>query len=509
MSLHVLLASPEVAPLSGANEVGEQTAALARGLRERGLAVSVVAPSYGTGAEQRFGLARRLIKLPVALGAERVELGVLQGTLPQTDAAVYLLDHPAMFHREPHFGPYADDYRRAFLFAAGVVELVRALGLKPQVVHAHDWAAGLLPLLLRRPTDGIPLLADTAVVFTLHDASQLGLCAPGMLAELHLPADLNHPDALEFYGQISLLKAGLVFADAITVPSPSFAAELQQEGRGGGLHGLYAARRLRLAGIACGIDEQRWAPGNDHTLAMTFDAAEPDGKAQCKEALQLELGLPVHPTHPLLIVGGPQHQLAGAELMLETAPQWLGTELGQELQVVFLGEAPAEALERIARLVAEAPRTVAYRPWGGDEFLRRALAGADVLVLPAPSASNGLLALKALRYGAVPLAHATGGLRDHLVDFDLPSATGTSILFDAATATALLHGMRRMLALFSDQRRWRRLRQNAMRQRVGWNAAVARYEQLYRQLLDLPQDQPQDRPQDLPQDGGEAAPALS
>lgn len=497
MSLHVLLASPEIAPLTGANEIGEQTAALARGLRERGLTVSIVAPSYGTGAEQRFGLARRLRKLPVDLGGEHLELEVLQGKLSPSDATVYLLDHPPTFHREQHFGPYADDYRRAYLLAAGVVQLMHTLGLKPQVVHAQDWATGLLPLLLRRPPAGAPALGDTAVVFTLHDAAQLGLFAPGILGELRLPGDLYHPDALEFYGQASLLKAGLVFADAITVPSPSFAAELQQDGQGAGLHGLYAARRLRLTGIAGGIDAQRWAPGQDHSLAMAFDAAELDGKAQCKQALQQELGLPLHPTHPLLLVAGPLHQLAGAELVLDAAPRWLSPdgglspEVGHELQVVFLGEATGPTMERIAQLVTEAPRVVTYRPWGGEELLRRALAGADAIVLPAPSAPNGVLALKALRYGAVPLAHAAGGLRDHLVDFDPPSGTGTSVLFDAPTAAALLHGLQRLLALFADRRRWRRLTQNGMRQHVGWATSAARYERLYRQLLDLPQDRPQ------------------
>lgn len=494
MSLHVLLASPEIAPLSGSNEIGEQTAALARGLRERGLTVSLVAPSYGAGAEQRYGLARRLRKLPVDLGSERVELEVLQGRLSPADVAVYLLDHPASFHREQHFGPYADDHRRAYLFAAGVLQLVHTLGLKPQVVHAHDWAAGLLPLLLRRPPAGTPALADSAVVFTLHDPTQLGLFSSNILGELRLPADLYQPDAIEFYGQVSLLKAGLVFADAITTPSPSFATDLQRDGQGGGLHGLYAARRLRLTGIPCGLDDQRWAPGQDHSLAMAFDAAELDGKAQCKQALQQELGLPTHPTHPLLLVSGPLHRLDGAELMLDAAPQWLSPELGQEFQVAFLGEASGPTLERIARLVAEVPRIVTYRPWGGEEALRRALAGADAVVLPATSAPNGLLALKALRYGAVPLAHAAGGLRDHLVDFDPPSATGTGVLFDAPTAAALFHGLQRLLALFGDPKRWRRLTQNGMRQCWGWQGPAARYERLYRQLLDLPVDRPLDQP---------------
>jgi starch synthase len=480
--MDILYVTTEVAPFSSSGSLGELAGNLPRALRETGVNVTVLTPHYSDISAERYGLARRIRTIDLLLGGEKVELGLFDGKFINSDVPVIFLDHPESFHREGYYGdsggPYPDNHKRFHIFCQGALNLIASLGLKFDLIHVNDWQTGLLPLLLRR--GGAPALEGTRVLFTLHDLSFLGLFGPEILDELAIGSDLFHPEGIEFHGQVSLLKAGLLFADQITTLSPSYSREIQTEEHGGGLHGLLASMSDKLHGIVPGIDPSAWDPAQDHRLEAPYTSEEIDGKAACKRALQAELGLQIRPELPLVLMVGPFSSRHGVELVLKTLPR-LSPHL---LQLAFLGGDPGEHDGELRSLCEQSPGAVAFKPELDLDGIHRVLSGADVLLLPARYEPGGQTThLKALRYGTIPVVRAVGGLRDTVVDYDEKSGTGTGICFSEFSEESLLSAIYRILALYRDQSTWQKLLGNAMRQTHDLKASARQYVELYSSML--------------------------
>jgi starch synthase len=348
---------------------------------------------------------------------------------------------------------------------------------RPEVVHAHDWQAGLLPAFLAYSGGPRP-----ASVLTVHNLAFQGQFPADLLEPLGLPPESFAIDGIEYYGGIGYLKAGLALADRITTVSPTYAAEIRTDSGGMGLGGLLRARSAMVEGILNGIDTTVWDPARDALIAAPYDARGLDARAANKAALQARAGLEREPGALLYGVVSRLTGQKGIDLLLEAIPALLA----QRAQLVVLGSGDPALESGLLAAVAAHPGRVAVRI-GYDESLAHAIqAGADALLVPSRFEPCGLTQLCALRYGAIPVVARTGGLADTVVDANemaLASGMGTGMVFSPVTRDALVHALERTAALFARPLEWRALQQRAMACDVSWARPAAQYARLYRALL--------------------------
>jgi starch synthase len=476
----VLHVASEVAPFAKTGGLADVAAALPRAQAAFGVRPIVVLPRY-RGVDTRT-LARRLQPVDVPLGRRTERVVVYEGTLPGGRVRALLVDHP-WFDRDGLYGDasgeYADNGLRFALLARAALEIAHQLDVWPDLVHGHDWQAGLLPLYAGR--GGIHGHAPVKSVFTIHNMAFRGLCEKSLVDELGLGWDVFTPDTAEFYDQLSFLKAGMAYADQVSTVSPRYAREIQTAEQGYGLDGFLRARAGKLTGILNGIDTEEWDPAHDVSLPVRFDADDPTGKAACKAALQRELGLPVRASVPLIASISRLTDQKGFDLVVQA-----GEELARtEAQYVFLGTGEPRYEQALRELARRHPMRVAVRIAHEEDTAHRMIAGADMFLMPSRYEPCGLTQMYSMRYGAIPIVRATGGLDDTVVDYDAKTRTGSGFKFDDADAAALGRVVRRAVTEYKHKDAWLDLVVRSMRLDFGWSNSARRYVQLYHRLLGI------------------------
>jgi starch synthase len=298
---------------------------------------------------------------------------------------------------------------------------------------------------------------------------------------LGLPWDVFRYEAMEFHDQLNFMKAGLVFADALTTVSPTYAREITTYEGGAGLDALLRHRARDLHGILNGIDVEAWDPARDVHLPARYSAADPRGKAACKAALQRELGLPVRPDVPVVGMIGRLAEQKGVDLVVAA----LDELLAHDLQLVLLGSGQREWEETFARAAAARPDRLAARIGFDEPLAHRIEAGADVFLMPSRFEPCGLNQMYSLRYGAVPVVRAVGGLEDTVEDYDGWNR-GTGFKFKDYHPHAMLVAVRRAIETFRDRRAWEGIMLRGMAQDFSWDRSARSYEALYSGLVGTP-----------------------
>jgi starch synthase len=480
----VLQVSAELFPLLKTGGLADVAGALPAALAAAGAEPRLLVPGFPAIHD---ALTQECAVAPVALPWSEGRAALLRGRLPGFDQLVYVLDAPGLFDRpgnpyaDDSGAAYADNHRRFALLGLAAARLAEGVdpSWRPDIVHAHDWHAGLACAHIaasrsRRRT-------EARTVFTVHNLAYQGLFPADAFRELGLPPSHYAVEGVEFYGQVSFMKAGLHFADAITTVSPTYAQEIQTPEQGCGLDGLLRHRADVLHGILNGVDYGVWSPVDDGAIAARYSAADASGKAACKAALQRECGLAVKPDAPLFGIVSRLSEQKGLPLVLEA----LNDLIDAGGQLVILGSGDARLESEFAVAAAKHPTQVARRTGMDEGLAHRIVAGSDVVLVPSRFEPCGLTQLYALSYGALPLVHRVGGLADTVVDTtleDLAAGTATGFVFNAYTADAYRRALRRAFALWSRQECWGRVRVAAMHQRFGWDAAARRYLNIYREL---------------------------
>lgn len=480
----VLQVSAELFPLLKTGGLADVAGALPAALAAAGAEPRLLVPGFPAIHD---ALTRECAVAPVALPWSEGRAALLRGRLPGFEMPVYVLDAPGLFDRPGN--PYADDsgtayddnHRRFALLGLAAARLAEGVdpGWRPQVVHAHDWHAGLA--CARVAASRARLRTNARTVFTVHNLAYQGLFPVDRFGELGLPPGHYAVEGVEFYGQVSFMKAGLHFADAITTVSPSYAREIQTPEQGCGLDGLLRHRADVLQGILNGVDYSVWSPAHDASLAQPYDAAHPAGKAACKAALQRECGLQLRAEVPLFGIVSRLTEQKGLPLVLDALDELL--DCGGQLVVLGSGDARLEA--EFAAAVERHPGRVAHRTGMDEGLAHRVVAGSDVVLVPSRFEPCGLTQLYGLSYGTLPLVHRVGGLADTVVDTtleDLDAGTATGFVFDAFTAEAYRRALRRAFALWRRPDGWACVQAAAMRQRFGWDVAAQRYVEIYARL---------------------------
>ncbi|WP_457349719.1 glycogen synthase GlgA [Roseateles sp. P5_D6] len=481
----VLQVSAELFPLLKTGGLADVAGALPAALAAAGAEPRLLVPGFPA---IRDSLTLECAVVPVALPWSEGRAALLRGRLPGFDMPVYVLDAPGLFDRpgNPYADEsgvaYADNHRRFALLGLAAARLAEGVDAawRPQIVHAHDWHAGLACAHIaasrsRRRT-------EARTVFTVHNLAYQGLFPADHFCDLGLPPQHYAVEGVEFYGQVSFMKAGLHFADAITTVSPSYAREIQTPEQGCGLDGLLRHRAEVLHGILNGVDYGVWSPAHDRSIARAYDVDSAEDKAVCKAALQRECGLDVKAQAPLFGVVSRLTEQKGLPLVIEALNDLI--DAGGQLVILGSGDARLEAA--FGEAAARHPGQIARRIGMDEGLAHRIYAGSDVMLVPSRFEPCGLTQLYGLSYGTLPLVHRVGGLADTVVDCtleDLDAGAATGFVFNAFTADAYRRALRRAFALWSRQECWGRVRLAAMRQHFDWNAAAQRYADVYRGVL--------------------------
>jgi starch synthase len=485
--MRILQVSAELFPLLKTGGLADVAGALPAALGAQGCAVRALLPGFpavvaGLRAPEKVGS----FTTPWGEGVDIV-LGELPGLGTAGGALqAYVLMAPGLYDRpgnpyhDTQHNPYADNHRRFAALAWGAAHLAYGLdaGWSPQLVHCHDWHAGLAPACMAYwdSPHRVPTL------FTIHNLAYQGCFAATCFADLGLPASAFGVNGLEFYGQVSFMKAALVYADHISTVSPSYAREIQTPEQGFGLDGLLRSRAAQLSGILNGVDGSVWDPGHDALLAHPFDGRKLTGKALNKAALQTETGLDLLPDAPLFSLVGRLTEQKGLPLVLGGVEEVVGG--GGQLLVLGSGDT---ALEHALAAQAQAhPGRMAVRLDYDEALAHRIFGGSDVTLVPSRFEPCGLTQLYGLKYGSLPLVRRVGGLADTVVDTDLESLddrSATGFVFDNFDTTDYRRAVRRAFALYRRRADWSRVRQNGMRIASGWEQSALLYRDLYASLL--------------------------
>ena len=479
--MRVVMLSPEAYPYAKSGGLADVLAALPRALTRAGVDVTVCIPGFRS-ALQAVGRPAGGVALHAPVGSRMERADVVP--VPGAAVPTVLVRADRYFDRDGLYGDargdYGDNAERFVFFCRAALEWLRQQTPPPDVLHVHEWQSALAPAFLRGNADVYPELIRMRSVLTLHNLAYQGSFPAFDWHLLNVDPRYFVPDFLEFYGHINYLKAGLVFADAITTVSPRYAAEIETPELGEGLDGVLRARRNRLRGILNGIDRDAWNPATDPHLPARYDARDLRGKARCKSALQTEVGLAVRADVPLLGIVSRLAEQKGLDLLAAALPAALTSS---DAQLVVLGSGDERYERLLATLAADFPGRVVLRVGFDEALAHRIEAGADIFLMPSRFEPCGLNQLYSLRYGTVPVVHATGGLDDTVVEFDPATGTGTGFKFTPYAPEAFLDALHRALATRRDRDRWARLIANGMAQDFSWDRAAVAYRQLYETLV--------------------------
>jgi starch synthase len=486
--MEITFVTTELAPFVKVGGLADVSAGLPKALRALGHSVTTVVPRFPELEAHGLLLARRLTPLRFNLGDRAFEATVFDGRLAsQVDLVV--VDVPGLFDRPGVYGSGGEDHGdnalRFSAFSRATAELVRqrvAGGRSVDVLHCNDWPTALVPTYLRALCAETPVLSACRTVLTIHNVGHQGVFPKQELPVIGLGWDAFRVDGIEFYGSINLLKQGIVTADAVTTVSPTYAREVQSADRGAGLDGVLRERGDSLVGIINGVDYAVWNPATDPSLIARFDAEDTTSKARCKGALQRELGLALEGEVPLIAFVGRLVEQKGMDLVLAVLPKLLRST---DAQVVIAGDGDPAIVTAIQAAVAKANGRVVFARAASEPLAHRIFAGADFVLVPSRFEPCGLVQMYAQRYGALPVAHATGGLVDTIVDCDAKLETGTGFHFGEPTPEALLAAVERAIGARALPR-WPGLVRRVMRLDRGWEGPARRYEQLYRGLRPRP-----------------------
>lgn len=470
-----LFVTSEFSGLAKAGGLGEVSAGLPLALRQRGVDTRVLIPGYPELINHVPGIVWTGT-LPGRGSIPPCSIG--EATLPD-GIKLYIVGEPSLYERRgtPYCTPEGKDwpdnplrFARLALAAAEIARNGTPRGWRPDLVHVNDWPGGLTPAYMR--WDG----TDVPTVMTIHNIAYQGLCEASLRHSLGIPDHAFQMEGVEFYGQISFLKAGIYYATHVTTVSPTYAREIITEAFGAGLHGLMQgiAERGRLSGIVNGIDES-WDPERDPHLPHHFASEDLQGKQANANVVRTSLCLR-NSDGPLFgIVSRLVHQ-KGLDLVAEAANSIV--EHGGQIAILGLGDPEIEhMLTRTSRRYRD---DIGVLIGFNEPMARRIVAGSDFTLMPSRFEPCGLTQMQAQRYGALPVAHATGGLADTIDDGN------TGFLFSDLSLDGLMSACNRAFDAFEDDEKLGTMRRTAMARSFGWAGAAAEYEALYCRLTGRP-----------------------
>ncbi len=457
--IKVLYASSEVAPFSKTGGLADVAGSLPVALHKAGVDVRVITPRYKS--VKVFGNETRL----------------------EDKVPVYFVENKPYFSRENLYGDnsgdYPDNLERFVFFSRRILEQLKEMDFKPDIIHCNDWQTALVPVYLKEVFKPDAFYRRIKTVMTVHNTGYQGIFSKEEFHKTGLSWGYFTMDRLEFYDEVNLLKGGLVFSDIITTVSPTYANEIQTPEFGYGLAGILSERSDFLFGIVNGIDYKVWDPSGDKELKFHFSASKIDGKYKNKLALQKEVGLEQKADIPLIGVVSRLADQKGLDLIAKI----INPLLEKNVQIILLGTGDEKYHILFENIGKTLPRKVSINLRFDSLLAKKIYAGADMFLMPSRYEPCGLGQLISLRYGTLPIVRKTGGLADTIVEYDPFTTRGNGFVFESYDAGELLKAIERALGLYGQRGLWKRLVTNAMRSDFSWDSSAKRYIELYKKII--------------------------
>lgn len=484
--MRVLFATSEVFPLIKTGGLADVSGSLPSALQHLGVDIRILVPGYTAVLNKLSNLQAiaSLESLPVIHNA-----ALMMGTIEDTQVKVMVIKSASLYERDG--SPYSDPNGLEWLdnpVRFGILSKVAAIlsgshspisDWQPDIVHCNDWQTGLTPAYMKLVEQ-----TTTKSVISLHNMAFQGCYAPGWLSTLALPHTSFAVEGFEYHGQLSFLKAGIFYADAVTTVSPSYAKEIQTAEFGFGLEGLLSKRGNEIKGILNGIEIDEWNPETDSHLIKTYSATKLAGKKLVKSTLQNKLGLHIDASAPLLgVVSRLTHQ-KGLDMLVPILQELI--DAGCQLALLGSGEPSLENAFRT--LAANNPSKVSITIGYNEPLSHQIMAGSDMFIMPSRFEPCGLNQLYGLAYGTPPIVNATGGLADSVVDTNIvtfKNKTANGFVMSEASATSLLHCIKQALNVFNnDAGAWQQIQKNGMTQNLSWDKSALEYLSVYQALIE-------------------------
>jgi len=475
----ILFASSEVHPLIKTGGLADVAGSLPRALAELSQDIKIILPNY-----QALNKTEE-VHFISSVRVNNQDANILETRLPNSNVVVWLVDCPALFdcpgnpYLDENGHPWENIAERFALFCRVIVEVSmnRAhLDWQPDVVHCNDWQTGLVPALLSIESN------TPATVFTIHNMAYQGMFPATTNADLNLPAQLWHPDGIEFHQMLSFIKGGLSYANRITTVSPTYAKEIQTPEFGYGLEGLLSHKHDILVGIINGMDLEQWNPETDQSICEPYGITNLDSKVFNKTALQARSSLPVNKSVPLFGLISRLVEQKGVDLLLDCL-----TELvNMPLQLVILGSGDKSVEQKLTEFARLYPKKISVTIGYNEGLAHQIEAGADIFLMPSRFEPCGLNQMYSQRYGTIPIVRQTGGLADTIEDAmpkSLNNRTATGIAFKQASPGALLEAIKRTMILYHDKKSWKKIQVAAMGKDFSWKNSASQYLALYEETI--------------------------
>lgn len=485
--LRILSVSSEATPLVKTGGLADVCGALPAALRALGHDVRIALPCYGTIPDKNRG--EQVAPCTAQLDGSPIHGAVRQAAIGETQIPLYLIEHDAYFDRPHPYGvdgaEYPDNLERFCFFSMAVLDGVFRTGWEPDVVHCHDWHTAPIPAYVKTRLIDHPVWAGKPTVFTIHNMAYQGRYSSSLMPKTGLGWELFTPRYLEFYGDINLMKAGIIFASKLNAVSPTYAKEIQTEKAGCGLEGLLRTRGADLVGISNGVDTHIWNPSTDPYLEARFAWGDLSGKRICKLALQRQLGLPVAPHPPLFGMVSRLVWDKGVDMLLSSLP----AILQHDVQIAILGSGETQYEVALKDVAAKYPEKLSVTIGYNEELAHRVYAGSDFYLMPSRVEPCGLSQMYGMIYGAVPVVHRTGGLADTVIDAtpsNISKGRATGFVFNTWSQEAFLRCFTRALRGYEDDDMLDKLRRVGMTHDFSWTRSAQAYVNLFHRAIASP-----------------------
>ena len=489
--MKILMTASEAVPFAKTGGLADVATALSRSLADMGHEVVLVLPHYPQmlpqGARHRLGLEPVEGSFSIPVGPRKSHGSFLQAKLPDSNIQVILVEQPDYFDRPSPYVyeniPYEDNCERFVFFSRAVIEAMKRFG-PFDVIHANDWQTGLVPALIDIETrKQNPEFKDVGTVFTIHNLAFQGRFWHWDMVLTGLDWKYFNWKQMEFFGDLNLLKTGVVFADMVTTVSPTYAREIQTPELGWGLDPALSGRGGSLVGILNGVDVDTWHPEHDRFIKVNFSAENvATNKPICKADLQAAVGLPENPDVPIAAMISRMSQQKGFDL-LEQADSRL---LDNDCQFIFLGTGERHYERFIKELGQRYPNRVASLVRFDEELAHKIEAGSDLFLMPSEFEPCGLNQMYSMLYGTIPVVHAVGGLADSVVPVNkqtLHEQTATGFAFNRYHVNSFLEAFNDALATYKQPKIWRQIQQSGMQQDLSWNNSARNYLKVYERAV--------------------------
>ena len=477
-SIKVLFVSSEVKPFSKSGGLGDVAGSLPRALLAHGIETRVVFPKYGNIPEEHLKGMQYLDSLTTNL-SWREQGCSIYSIQPENDVQYYMIENDYYFGRDGYYG-YGDDYERFAFFSKAALEFLVKVDFKPDIIHFNEWQGGLGCTYLRDVYRGFTFYKDMKSLFTIHNLRYQGSFGREILWSVGLNDGYFTNGDLEFYGNISLLKAGIIHADAVSTVSETYAREIQTPSYGYGMDGLLRQRgeQGKMFGIVNGIDVIKHDPANDKRIFANYDSTNAiEQKRINKHKLQAQLGLPERDVPMIGIVS----RLASGK-GIDIISISLDEIMSKDIQFVVLGTGEGRYEELFRNYAWRYPEKMSAQIYFSDELAQRIYASSDIYLMPSVYEPCGLCQMYAMRYGTIPVARKTGGLADTIQHYNPETEKGNGFLFEDFVASGLMWALNQALKHYNTKH-WPKIIKNAMAEDFSWDKSAKAYLNLYRGLI--------------------------